>query len=174
MAGSLVLLCVLLFLDGATLGVFTTPLLLLGARRLPPVPVALAGSVASAAGSIVQLWLLRLLLRSDRPWMRRFAPRREAIETALARHPTTSFAAIAIARATPLPDAPVKLVAAAIGYPLVRYGLAVLLGSLPYYAALAWLGHRFHLPVQVIVGVAAVLVLAVLADVLWRRRKRAR
>ncbi len=171
---SLWVLCAWLFLDGATFGVATTPLLLIASQRFDPLQVAVAGGVASAAGSAVQLALLRLLLHADRPWMRRFLPTRVAIDATLRRYPSTSFAALAIARATPLPDAPLKLVAAAIGYPIPLYGLAVLLGSLPYYWALAWLGHRFRLPTLAIVLIAAAFLLALLADRLWRRRARGR
>lgn len=165
-------LCGWLFLDGATIGVGTTPLLLLAARQFPPLQVALAGGLASAAGAALQMLVLRRLLRADAPWLRRFVPSRAALDATLKRHPTTSFAAILIARATPLPDAPVKLVAAVAGYPLALYFLAVLLGAIPYYWALAWVGHRFRLPLWVIGAVAGVMVLAFIADRVRRGRNR--
>jgi uncharacterized membrane protein YdjX (TVP38/TMEM64 family) len=169
---SLWMLCGWLFLDGATFGVATTPLLLFASQRFEPWQVALAGAVASAAGGALQMLALRALLASDRPWMRRFLPTREALEAARRRYPSTSFAAIAIARATPLPDAPIKLVAAAAGYSLMLYFLAVLLGAIPYYWALAWIGHRFRLPLWAIGAVAAVIVLAFIADQVRRGRDR--
>jgi uncharacterized membrane protein YdjX (TVP38/TMEM64 family) len=166
-------LCGWLFLDGATLGVASTPLLLLASERFEPPHVALAGSLASAVGSTLQLYVLGRMLAADRPWMRRFLPSRAALDATLRRYPSTSFAAIALARATPLPDAPIKLVAAAVRYSLLRYFLAVLLGAIPYYWALAWVGHRFRLPLWAIVAVAVVILLALVADRVRRRREHA-
>jgi len=170
---SLWVLCGWLFLDGLTIGVATTPLLLLAGRSFPPLEVALAGGLASAAGSAIQMWALRAMLAAGRPWMRRFLPTRDALDATLRAHPSTSFVAIFIARATPLPDAPVKLVAAVAGYPLGLYFLAVLLGAIPYYGALAWLGHRFRLPLWSIGALATVLVLAFVADRFRRGRNLA-
>ena len=102
--------------------------------------------------------------------MRWFAPSREKVDVALRRHPSASFAALVVARATPLPDAPLKLVAAVAGYPIWRYTVAVLLGSLPYYFALAWVGHRFGFPTWVLVAAGAALLLAVVIDRLRRQR----
>jgi uncharacterized membrane protein YdjX (TVP38/TMEM64 family) len=167
---SLWMLCAWLFVDGVTFGVLTTPLLLLASRQFAPWQVALYGAIASSAGSALQLWLLRWLIRSDRPWMRRWVPSREKIEATLAKYPSTSFAALLIARATPLPDAPLKIVAAVVEYPIPLYTLAVLLGSLPYYFALAWIGHQFQLPLSWVAGIAAVFVVAFLVDRLRRRR----
>lgn len=167
---SLWFLCLLLFLDGATFSVATTPLLLLGAQKLPPWQVAVAGGAASAAGSVLQLIALRWMLARQRPWMGRFLPTRDRLDAALKSYPSASFLAIAIARATPLPDAPLKLVAAALGYPAALYFLAVLLGGIPYYGALAWLGHALPLPQWAILVIAAVFVIGLAVDLLRRGR----
>jgi uncharacterized membrane protein YdjX (TVP38/TMEM64 family) len=164
------LLSALLFLDGATFSVATTPLVLLGAQRLPPWQVAVAGGAASAAGSAVQLLALRWMLAAPRPWMRRFLPARDRLDAALRRYPSASFLAIVVARATPMPDAPVKLAAAALGYPLPLYFLALLLGGIPYYAALALLGRAVRFPVWALAGIAGVFVLGLCVD-LWRRAR---
>jgi uncharacterized membrane protein YdjX (TVP38/TMEM64 family) len=105
--------------------------------------------------------------------MQRFLPTRERIERTLARYPSASFAAIAIARATPLPDAPVKLAVAVTGYPVPLYALAVLLGALPYYFALAWIGHRFALPVWAIALVAVAFAAGLVVDRLRAGGRRA-
>ena len=169
---SLFTLCVLLFLDGATLAVATTPLLLAYAPRHEPWQVALAGGLASAAGSAVQLLAFRWILERDVPWLRRFVPTRQRIEQTLANYPSASFLAIALARATPLPDAPLKLVAAVIRYPVPRYFLAVLLGGAPYYFLISYLGHKFVVPSWVLVAAVAVIVAGVAID-FWRKRDRA-
>ncbi len=168
---SLLVLCLLLFLDGATLALFTTPLLLASARHHEPWQLALAGGLASAAGSAVQLRVFRWMLESDRPWMRRFLPSRETLEATLRRYPSASFLAIALARATPLPDAPLKLVAAAVRYPIPRYLLAILLGSLPYYYVLALVGHRFEIPGWIVIAAFAAILAGFLVD-RWRSRGR--
>ncbi len=169
MRDSLLVLCLLLFLDGATTGAFTTPLLLTLAAKHEPWQVALAGGGASALGSALQLLVFRWMLRNERAWMKRFLPSREKLEGTLAKYPSASFLALVVARATPLPDAPLKLVAAAVGYPIPRYLLAILLGSLPYYYVLALIGHRFAIPTWVIGAALGAVVLGLLID-LWRKR----
>jgi uncharacterized membrane protein YdjX (TVP38/TMEM64 family) len=167
---SLWMLCLLLFLDGATTAAFTTPLLLVYAKRFEPWQVALAGGAASAAGSVLQLAVFRWMLGHERPWMRRFLPSKQKLEQTLARYPSASFLAIAIARATPLPDAPIKLVAAVVRYPLARYFAAVLTGALPYYYLLAWAGHELPIPPWAIAGLAGAIVLGFVVDQLRKRR----
>jgi uncharacterized membrane protein YdjX (TVP38/TMEM64 family) len=166
----LLVLCALLFADGATTGAATTPLLLWYAPRVVPWQAAVAGGTASSLGGLLQMAAFRWMLAHERPWMRRFLPSRAALASALARYPSASFMAIVIARATPLPDAPVKLAAAACGYPLPLYMAATLLGSLPYYFALTWLGYEFKLPGWLLAAVAALFVAGVLLDLLRRRR----
>ena len=170
---SLPMLCLALFVDGATFAFATTVLLLHYGRLHEPWQVAVFGGAASAAGSVFQLWLLRLGLRSDRPWMRRFLPAHDKVSAALSRYPSASFLAILLARATPLPDAPLKIVAAAAGYPFPLYFVAIFLGAVPYYWVLAMLGHTFKLPGWVLVAALAAIVVGVVVDRLLKSRKRA-
>jgi uncharacterized membrane protein YdjX (TVP38/TMEM64 family) len=109
-------------------------------------------------------------LHSGQPWMQRFAPSRARVDKALADYPSASFLALLVARATPLPDAPLKLVAAVAGYPIRLYVLATFLGTLPYFAVLALLGQKFHLPWWVLAGALVLVVLGVGIDALRRRR----
>lgn len=168
---SLPTLLALLFVDNATLAVASTPLLLAYAPHFAPWQVGLFGAIAAGLGSTVQMLLFRALVHSDAPFMRRFAPSREQISRALASAPSTLFIAILLARATPLPDAPIKLVAAAGRYPLPLYFLAVFLGGVPYFALLAWLGHEFPVPPWALL-VLVVLVAAVFLFERWRTRGR--
>ena len=165
------LLCLLLFVDNATLAAFSTPLLLAYAPRFEPWQVGLFGAASAGAGSTVQMLLFRWILATDWPWAKRFAPSRDRVEKTLAGSPHASFLAILIARATPLPDAPVKLVAAAGRYPLPRYFLAVLLGGIPYFALLAWLGHEFPVPPWALLALVLLLALVFLFE-RWRKRGR--
>lgn len=157
-------LCGLLFVDAATLSVWSTPLLLFAAKRFEPWQVALAGGGASAVGSVLQLVAFRWMLAHERAWMRPFLPSRDWITATLARYPNASFLAIAIARATPVPDAPLKLAAAVARYPLPRYFAAVLLGALPYSFALASLGQHLTLPPWLVFAIIAVLAGGVVID----------
>ena len=170
-ADSLWVLCLLLFVDGATFAFFTTPLLLQYGKLHEPWVVALAGGASSAAGSVVQLTLLRWALNADWPWLRRIVPTREKVREVLARYPSASFIAILVARATPLPDAPLKIVAAAVRYPLYLYGLAIALGAMPYYYLLSLVGKKVKIPTRIIVIATLLIVVAIVIDRLWRARR---
>ena len=169
---SLPLLCLLLFLDNSTFSMLTTPLLLLYAPKFEPWQVGVFGATAAGAGSTVQILIFRWILGTKWAWVKRFSPSRDLVEKALAESPSASFLAILIARATPLPDGPIKIVAAAGRYPLPRYFLAVLLGGIPYFALLAWLGHEFPIPPWVLLLIVVVVGL-VFAIERWRRLARA-
>ena len=162
-------LCLLLFVDGATLSIATTPVLLLYGHSHPPLLVAVLGGISSALGSALQIWMLRAALSSRHAWTHRFAPSRDRVDQALRHHPSASFMTLAVARATPLPDMPLKIVAAAVRYPIPLYTLAVLIGSLPYYFALAWLGRKFDIPLWVLAAAVGVVLVALLIDRLRRR-----
>ena len=97
--------------------------------------------------------------------------RPEKIEHAVAQHPSASFVALVVARATPLPDAPLKLAAAAANYPVPLYCAAILLGSVPYYFALALVGHALKLPTWLVFGAAALIVIGILVDRIRRDSK---
>jgi uncharacterized membrane protein YdjX (TVP38/TMEM64 family) len=172
-AQSLWMMCLLLFVEGGTLSFLTTPTLLYYGRYREPWLVAVLGSAASAAGSALQLLLLRWALSGRHPWMQRFAPSREKVEAAVSRYPSASFMALLVARATPLPDAPLKVVAAVVGYPILLYSLAVLLGALPYFYVLALLGREFRVPNWILIASAALIVAGLLVDYLRRRMRRA-
>jgi uncharacterized membrane protein YdjX (TVP38/TMEM64 family) len=171
MSDSLWLLCLWLFIDGATLSVSSTVVLLHYGAHHEPWQVAVLGGASSALGSSLQLLILRWALSSRQRWMHRFAPSREKLEKALASYPSASFVALTVARATPLPDAPLKLVAAFLGYPVYLYGLATLLGSMPYFFALALIGSKVRIPPWILITAVVVIVTAVLFD-WWRKRRR--
>lgn len=168
---SLPVLVALLFVDGATLAVFTTPLLLEYGKYHAPWAVAVAGGIANAAGSAVQMLLFRWALDPRHAWLSRFAPSRDKLDAALEAHTSASFLAIAVARATPLPDAPLKLVIAATRYSLWKYALAVLIGAIPYFYLLARVGHAVKIPTRWVLAGVAVIVVAVVVDRLRRRSR---
>jgi uncharacterized membrane protein YdjX (TVP38/TMEM64 family) len=161
----------LLYVDAATLAFATTALLLIYGRHHEPWMIAVFGGGASALGSATQLAFLRWILAGHQPWMTRFAPSRERIESALRQYPSASFLALAVARATPLPDAPLKIVAATIRYPIFLYGLATFLGSIPYYFVLALIGRAFDIPIWVVLAGLGLVGVGILIDTLRRRRR---
>jgi len=167
----LAFLCLLLFADNATFAALTTPLLLAYAPHFEPWQVGVFGAASAGAGSTVQLMIFRWVLSTDWPWVKRFAPSRDRVQQALAASPSASFLAILFARATPIPDGPIKVVAAAGRYPLPRYFLAVLLGGIPYFALIAWLGHEFPIPPWVLLVLVVVIALLFLFE-RWRKRGR--
>ncbi|MEK7330436.1 MAG: VTT domain-containing protein [Candidatus Eisenbacteria bacterium] len=173
MTQSLWMMCLLLFVEGGTLSFLTTPTLLYYGRYHEPWVVGLAGSAASAAGSALQLLLLRWALSGRHRWMQRFAPSRLKIEAAIRRYPSASFLALLLARATPLPDAPLKVVAAIVEYPVIRYSLAVFLGALPYFYVLALLGREFRVPTWILIAAAILIALGFLFDRLRTRARQA-
>lgn len=170
---SLWFLCLLLFVDGATIAATSTVLVLTYGRYHPAWLLAITGAFASALGGGVQLAILKWALHSKQPWMHRFAPSRERIDAALKRYPSASFVMLVVARATPINDAPFKLVAAGVGYPIRLYALASFIGTVPYFYVLALIGHRFRLPLWVLIGAFALVLLGVGLDALRRRRRAA-
>jgi uncharacterized membrane protein YdjX (TVP38/TMEM64 family) len=125
----------------------------------PPVVVAILGALGTAGGSVGQYLVVRALLTRPRglpAWLVRLRGR---LERAVDAGSAATFWALFVIYATPLGAGPLRLVAAAGGYPLPRFALAILLGCLPYYFALAWLGDALRLPAWVY----AVLIVAVLA-----------
>jgi uncharacterized membrane protein YdjX (TVP38/TMEM64 family) len=168
---SLWMMCLLLFAEGGSLSFLTTPTLLYYGKFHDAWLVGLLGSAASAAGSAAQLLLLRWALSSRHTWMRRITPSREKVEAAVRHYPSASFMALLLARATPLPDAPLKLVAAVVEYSVTLYTLAVFLGALPYFYVLARLGREFKVPTWILLAAAGVIALGFAIDRL-RSRKR--
>jgi len=164
----------LVFLDGVTLGAATNVLIIEAGKSHAAWGLAVFGGLASALGAMVQLVVLRWLLSTEHPWARRLAPSQEKLKAAMERYRRASFLALVVVRATPVPDLPLKLVAAAGGYPIALYGLAVWLGALPYYYLLARIGHAFQPPLWGIVAAFVFIALVGWLESLRRRRKARR
>ena len=169
---SLWFLCVVLVVDGATIAATSKVLVLSDGRSHPAWALATFGAFASALGSGVQLMILRWALHTGQPWMARFAPSRDKIDAALKSFPSASFLMLVVARATPLPDAPLKLVAAVAGYPIWLYALASFLGTVPYFYVLALIGRKFRPPLWVLAAALGVVLVGVSID--WLRRRAGR
>jgi uncharacterized membrane protein YdjX (TVP38/TMEM64 family) len=130
---------------------------------------ALIGALGTTLGSVVQYVVVRGLVTRPRHlpgWLVRW---RDRIEKGIAGTTNATFWALFVIYATPLGAGPLRLVAAAGGFPLGRFALAIFLGCVPYYFALAWFGHSVHLPGWVYA--AAVLALLGLGAAQWLSRR---
>ena len=161
-----------LFVDALALPIASTLYVAHMGARHAPLLVAALGAVATTAGSIGQYLLVRWLVAHPAlqwGWLRRT---RERIVAAVAGAGGATFWALFVIYATPLGAGPLRLVAAVGGYPLPRFGLAILLGCLPYYTAVAVLGRAIRLPAWAYAGLIAVAIIMT-ALVAWRRGRAA-
>jgi uncharacterized membrane protein YdjX (TVP38/TMEM64 family) len=138
-------------------------------ERHAPWLVAVLGAVATTAGSVAQYLVVRWLLAHPRlqwAWLVRLRARVAGV--VVGSGPAT-FWTLFVIYATPLGAGPLRVAAAAAGYPLPKFAAAILLGCLPYYATVAWLGSAIKLPSWVY-AVAIVAIIA-FAAVLWMSRR---
>lgn len=163
-----------LFVDALALPLASTVYVAYLGTRHEPLLVAGLGALATTAGSIAQYLAVRWLLAHPRlqwPWLARG---RAAIVSAVGRAGHATFWALFVIYATPLGAGPLRLVAAAGGYPLPRFALAILLGCLPYYALVATLGRAVRLPAWVYGALLAGSIAATGLVWLGRRARRNR
>jgi membrane protein YqaA with SNARE-associated domain len=170
---SLFALLGLLVLDGATLGIASNALIIEGGKTHAPWLLAVFGGLASAVGGVAQLFGLRWALSSRHRWARRLAPSEDKLEEAFTRYRRASFLALVVMRATPIPDLPLKLVAAVGRYPIPLFGVAVWLGALPYYFLLAKIGQVVRPPWWAVVAAMAGIALVGTLET-WRRHRSRR
>jgi len=158
-----------LFVDALFFPLASTVYVAYMGERHAPWLVAGLGAVATTGGSVAQYLAVRWLLSRPRlqwGWLVRLRARLTGMLSG-ARHAT--FLALFVIYATPLGAGPLRIAAAAGGYPLVRFAGAILLGCLPYYAVVAWLGRAVKLPAWVY-AVAMVGIIA-FAALLWMGRR---
>jgi len=133
---------------------------------------ALVGALGTCLGSVAQYLGVRALVTRPRglpAWLVRLRAR---VEQGIAGSTHATFWALFVIYATPLGAGPLRLVAAAGGFPLGRFALAIFLGCLPYYFALAWFGHAVHLPAWVYAAAVLALLAVGAVQVLSRRARR--
>jgi hypothetical protein len=122
-------------------------------------------ALIATAGTVAAGWVDHRIFV---PLIRRVAGHRElgSAQRVFAKAP---FAVIALSGLTPLPFFPFKALAFTTGYPLGRYLAAVAARSLPRYALLAWLGVAVRLPLWLIAGLFALLLIPSLGMLSWPR-----
>lgn len=161
-----------LFVDALLLPLASTVYVAYAGTKHAPALIAFVGALATTLGSIVQYLLVRFVVTrpSGLPgWLVRLRGRIEGALTG-SRHAT--FWALFVIYATPLGAGPLRLVAAAGGFPLGQFALAIFLGCLPYYFALAWFGHAVKLPTWVYASAIVAVVALGAAQFLARRAQR--
>ncbi len=157
-----------LFVDALALPIASTLYVAYMGERHAPWIVAVLGAVGTTAGSVAQYLVVRWLLAHPTlqwGWLVRLRTR---VMSLVASSGQSTFWALFLIYATPLGAGPLRLVAAAGGYPLPKFAAAIALGCLPYYAAVAWIGKAVQLPAWVY-AVAIVATVAVVA-VAWMSR----
>ena len=162
-----------LFVDALFLPLASTVYVAYAGTKHAPWLVALLGALATTLGSIAQYLVVRRIVTLERGLPAWLVRARGRIEGAVTGSRDATFWALFVIYATPLGAGPLRLVAAAGGYPLPRFALAIFLGCVPYYLALAWFGHAVHLPAWVYAA-AIIAVVALGAAQFLARRARAR
>ncbi len=159
-----------LFVDALAVPIASTLYVAYMGSHHAPLLVAVIGALATTAGSVVQYLLVRWLIAHPAlqwPWLIRL---RERIVSAVGAGGHATFWALFVIYATPLGAGPLRLVAAVGGYSLPRFALAILLGCLPFYAVVAWIGRVVAIPAW---AYGAMIALTILVTVVALRRRRA-
>ncbi len=136
-----------------------------------PIAVAMVGAAGTAGGSVAQYLLVRWLLRWEHKLPRALRRVRARLQEIVQQERTATFWTLFIIYATPLAAGPLRLIAAATGYSLTRFALAIGLGCVPYYFGLAWVGHAIRLTLWQM-ALLVVLLAAIGAVMWWRARAR--
>jgi uncharacterized membrane protein YdjX (TVP38/TMEM64 family) len=135
-----------LFVDALALPIASTLYVAYMGERHHPLLIGGLGALGTTAGSIGQYLFVRWLIGRPAlqwPWLVNL---RERIVGAVSGAGHATFWALFVIYATPLGAGPLRLVAAVAGYPLPRFALAIALGCLPFYTAVAILGRAVQLP----------------------------
>ncbi len=124
------------------------PGLLYFAKYYQPVWIAVAGTLGTGVAAFADYEVVERAMRHPRIRGAREAKLYKSAVRWLMRFP---FATIWLFSFTPLPIYVVRVLAPASGYPIGRYVAALMLGRLPRFFAIAWLGHTFPLPTWALV-----------------------
>lgn len=161
-----------LFVDALFLPLASTVYVAYFGTLHAPVPVAIVGALGTTMGSVVQYLIVHWIVRRPNGlpgWLVRLRGR---VEEGLAKSSHATFWTLFLIYATPLGAGPLRLVAAAGGYALWKFALAIFLGCLPYYFALAWFGHAVRLPAWVYAAAILSVLAFLIAQFLSRRARK--
>lgn len=158
-----------LFVDSLVFPLASTIYVAYFGSRHPALMTAVLGASGTTLGAIAQYLIVRWVVTRPSGLPRWLVSLRDRIEGAMTGSTHATFWALFIIYATPLGAGPLRVVAAAGKFPLGRFALAIFLGCLPYYFAVAWFGHSVHVPPWAYV--AAVLALGALGAAQWLSRR---
>ncbi len=119
------------------------PVLLYFSKYYDPLWIAVAGTLGTAVAAFADYEVVERAMRHPRIRGAREARLYKLAVRWLMHWP---FATIVLFAFTPLPIYVVRVLAPASGYPIRRYVLALMVGRLPRFFVVAWLGHTFPLP----------------------------
>ncbi len=161
-----------LFVDALLFPLASTFYVIYLGERHSPVLVALLGAAATTGGSVAQYLAVRwLVTRPPRAVSGWIARQRERLERAVQGSSHATFWALFLIYATPLGAGPLRLIAAAAGFSLWRFALAIFLGCIPYYYVLARVGEAVKLPAWVYASAAGAFIALGLAHWLSNRAR---
>jgi ribonucleoside-triphosphate reductase len=163
-----------LFADALLFPLASTFYVIYMGERLSPLLVALVGALATAGGSVVQYLIVRWLVTRPRATGGWIGRQRERLERAIQGSSHATFWALFVIYATPLGAGPLRLIAAAAGFSLWRFTLAIFLGCLPYYYVLARVGQAVKLPAWVYASAGGAFLLLGLVHWMSKRARERR
>jgi len=131
------------------------PGVLFFARYYHPAWIAVAATAGSAAACLADYALVESLLRHPRINGAREARLYKWAVKWLMRFPFWTIVAFTLVPVLPLYVA--RILAPASGYPLWRYAVANSVGRFPRFLGLAWVGHAFHFPGWLLLGMFVLL-----------------
>jgi ribonucleoside-triphosphate reductase len=131
------------------------PGLLYFATYYPPLAIAIAGAAGAGVVAFADYDLVARVVHHPRVAGVRGT---RAYRWAVRRFAELPFAVVLLFSLLPLPIMAVRLLAPASGYPAERYALAVFLGRMPRFYAVAVLGRAIALPVWAIAALFGAMV----------------
>ncbi len=130
------------------------PAVLFFARFYDPLFIAIAATMGSIIASFADYAMVGAAMRHRALAGTRQSPLFQWAMRWMRRYP---FAIIVLFSFTPLPISVVRILAPAVDYPIRRYVVAQIVGRLPRFYILAWIGHAFVIPTWALLAMLVVL-----------------
>ncbi len=133
------------------------PAVLFFARFYDPLIIAVAATLGSIIASFADYAMVGAAMRHRALASTRNSRLFQWAMRWMSRYP---FAIIVLFSFTPLPISIVRILAPAVEYPIRRYVLAQIVGRLPRFYILAYIGHTFMFPTWVLLAMVGALLLS--------------
>lgn len=134
------------------------PAVLFFARYYEPLIIAVAATVGSIIASFADYAMVGAAMRHRALASTRSSPLFQWAMRWMRRYP---FGIIVLFSFTPLPISIVRILAPAVEYSIRRYVLAQIVGRLPRFYILAYVGHTFVVPTWALLAMVGALLLSV-------------